>query len=382
MGFFSRVGEIFRGRRSAGLSRARRLEALGQLEEATALYVEHGEAPQAARVLALRADAAIDPERKRLLLSQAAGFASGAQLRDLEAKRARLTLELCAAGKYAPGRAELLDVAQRLERVGESALAAEVYARVGDRDAEARMLVEAGAIDRLEAVLDSEHARERAERERAALHARVRDLVLAGARREAVALGASVRKEDPRIAELLAGIEQKRPALPRVALVFDGERLDVIFGREVIIGRAEATLVIASPAISRAHLELRRGAAGPEAVDRGSRNGTFVSGARLDAPLRVGDGVVLELGGEVRLELSPWHDGVRIAYASGVVHAALGPLALEGWTLDATEDGWLELVASTPAVLDGLAVQGTVQLLNGDRVRQSIDGAVVLEVVG
>lgn len=259
MGFFSRVGEIFAGRRRAGLSRARRLEALGNLEEATVLYLELGEAAEAARVIALRASAALDPEKKRVLLSQAAGLATGPALREIEATRARLTLELSAAGKYDPGRGELLEVAQRLERVGEHELAAEVYARVGDRDAQARMLVEAGAIDRLEAVLDSEHARERAERERAALHARVRDLALAGARREALALGLEARPHDPMIADVLRGVEARRPVLPRVRLVVEGERLDVVFGREVSVGRAEAALSIASPALSRSHLALRRG---------------------------------------------------------------------------------------------------------------------------
>ncbi|MCC6899244.1 MAG: FHA domain-containing protein [Polyangiaceae bacterium] len=381
MGFFSRVGEIFAGRRRAGLSRARRLEALGNLEEATVLDLELGEAAEAARVIALRASAALDPEKKRVLLSQAAGLATGPALREIEATRARLTLELSAAGKYDPGRGELLEVAQRLERVGEHELAAEVYARVGDRDAQARMLVEAGAIDRLEAVLDSEHARERAERERAALHARVRDLALAGARREALALGLEARPHDPMIADVLRGVEARRPVLPRVRLVVEGERLDVVFGREVSVGRAEAALSIASPALSRSHLALRRGTLGPEAVDLGSRNGTFVAGARLDAPLRVGEGVVLELGGEVRLELAPWRGGLRASWAAGVVHAPLGPLELDGWTVDVSDDGWLVLSARSPAVLDELAVQGEIQLLTGDRLRRSPGGAVVLEVV-
>mgnify|MGYP006333704925 CR=1 FL=1 len=214
MGFFARVGEIFVGRRRAALSHARRLEAMGGLEEATALYAEHGEPADAARLLALRADAVLDPERKRLLLSQAASFASGERLREIEAKRARLTLELAAAGSYSPSRFELGEIAARLEGVGEAVLAAEVYAFAGDRDAEARMLVEAGAIDRLETVLDSEQARERAERAQRTLHARVRDLLLSGARREALALGRDARGGDPAVAQ----IRERADTLRRLAV--------------------------------------------------------------------------------------------------------------------------------------------------------------------
>lgn len=382
MGFFSRVGEIFAGRRRAGLARARRLEAMGSLDEATALYVELGERSEAARVLVLRADAAVDSERRRLLLGQARAFAEGEQARAIEAKLARLTLELAKSGAYRPSHAELREMASRLEQVGESALAAEVYAQVGDREAEARMLVEAGAIDRLEAVLDSENARERAERERSALHARVRDLCLAGARRKARALGEELRERDARVGDLLRDVEARRPSLPRVVLELSGERMDVLFGAEVTLGRAEASLLIASPAVSRTHLAIRPSPDGPEAVDLGSRNGTMLSGARLDAAVGVGEGITLALGGEVRVELSPWRGGgVRIAYASETVYAPLGALELDGWKLSAADDGWLELEASAPAYLDGLLVQGAVQLIRGDCLRRTADGPVALEVV-
>ncbi len=355
---------------------------MGGLEEATALYAEHGEPADAARLLALRADAVLDPERKRLLLSQAASFASGERLREIEAKRARLTLELAAAGSYSPSRFELGEIAARLEGVGEAVLAAEVYAFAGDRDAEARMLVEAGAIDRLETVLDSEQARERAERAQRTLHARVRDLLLSGARREALALGRDARGGDPAVAHLLAQVEARRPALPRVGLVVDGERLDVLFGQELTIGRAEASLVIASPALSRKHLSLCRGAEGIEIADLGSRNGTFLAGARLAAPLKLGSGLALELGGEVPIVLQPWRDGVRIETPAGAVHAPLGGLDLEGWMLTSSADGFIELEARTAAVLDGLTVHGAIQLVTGDRLRRIPDGAVALEVLG
>ncbi len=98
--------------------------------------------------------------------------------------------------------------------------------------------------------------------------------------------------------------------------------------------------------------------------------------------MRVGAGLELALGGEVRVELTPWRNGgVRIAYASELVHAPLGALELDGWTLSAAEDGWLELALAAPAVLDALAVHGVIQLLRGDRLRRSADGPVLLEVV-
>jgi hypothetical protein len=63
------------------------------------------------------------------------------------------------------------------------------------------------------------------------------------------------------------------------------------------------------------------------------------------------------------------------------VVAPLGRLELDGWSLRAAGDGWLELEATSPAFLGGLAVNGTLELLRGDELRRELGGPVVLEVL-
>ena len=109
-------------------------------------------------------------------------------------------------------------------------------------------------------------------------------------------------------------LEAKRASGPRADLVIDGQRLELCFGDSVVVGRAEAGINVGSPSVSREHLMIRRGARGPEVVDLGSRNGTTLSGARLDAPVSVGEKLELLLGGEVTLVIEPWQAGVRLQF--------------------------------------------------------------------
>ncbi|MBK7580996.1 MAG: FHA domain-containing protein [Myxococcales bacterium] len=382
MGFFSRVGAIFGGGKRSRLARARRLEAIGSLEDATAAYLDLGERDAAAQVLVVRAEAAVDNEKRRLLLAQAAGLAEGARAREIERKRASLVLELKRSGAYAPTRVELEEMAGRLERAGEATLAAEVYGLIGDREGETRMLVEAGAIERLEQVLDSEQTRVRAEREVGQLHARVHDLWLSGARRAAMAAGASARESDRRIDDLLREIEHRRVMAPRLTLSLAGERTELLFGDEISVGRADATLVIASPALSRTHLMIRRTPRGPQVLDLDSKNGTFLSGVRLGAPLPVNAPLELSLGGEVSLELRPWNTaGVCLSHGTSPLFAPLGPFELGGWSITPGADGWLSLDLTSPAFLAGLSVIGRIELLIGDRLSRAPAGPVELEVL-
>jgi len=381
MGLFSRALELMGVGRAGARERARREEARGNLEEATALWIEADAPEQAVRVLLVRADAALDLERRRLFLGQAAGLASGELSREVERRRARLLLEAAERGA-APPRSELSEQAARLEAVGEPSLAAELHALAGDKESEARALVEAGAIERLEAVLEAESARERAERQRTSLSARIADLDRSGSRRQALALCRAAEAEDSALAARRRELEQRRALGPRLDLGLEGERLQVVFGDELSVGRSDASVLVASPAVSRTHLVLRRGDAGPVAVDLGSRNGTLLAGVRLAAPIAVGSGLRLELGGEVPLEVLPWREtGVRVRVGSEEVCAPLGALEVRGFRLALGADAWLELSSPEPFELGELTVRGSIELLRGDRVRRGTDSPLVLEVV-
>src|SRR4051794_36761945 len=83
-----------------------------------------------------------------------------------------------------------------------------------------------------------------------------------------------------------------------------GERVELI-GR-LVLGRSGADLVIDDPDVSRRHAAIRPLADGIEVEDLGSRNGTFVDGARVNGVVVVdASGTQLQLGDtviEVELE--------------------------------------------------------------------------------
>ncbi|MFO0566536.1 MAG: FHA domain-containing protein [Polyangiaceae bacterium] len=366
MGLFSRALELMGVGRAGARERARREEARGNLEEATALWIEADAPEQAVRVLLVRADAALDLERRRLFLGQAAGLASGELSREVERRRARLLLEAAERGA-APPRSELSEQAARLEAVGEPSLAAELHALAGDKESEARALVEAGAIERLEAVLEAEGARERAERQRTSLSARIADLDRSGSRRQALALCRAAEAEDSALAARRRELEQRRALGPRLDLGLEGERLQVVFGDELSVGRSDASVLVASPAVSRTHLVLRRGDAGPVAVDLGSRNGTLLAGVRLAAPIAVGAGLRLELGGEVPWEVlalaRDWCAGVRVGseeVCAPSVHSRPGGFA---WRWEPTRLPRALLESGAVRASGSFTVRGSIELL-------------------
>jgi hypothetical protein len=380
VGVRSALSRLFSGR--TGDRRARRLEASGRLEEATALYLDAGQKGEAARLFLLRAEAAPDPLERLRLLGQARSLAEGEQRDDAARRRARLSLELVKAGKLVLVAHELAELAKELEGLGEPAAAAEAYARAGDVDGQARALVGAGAIEKLEQVLGAEQERVRKARDKDERERRVRDLELAGKRREALSLARRDAGADERLAALAAEIEARRVLGPRVRLEIDGETSVVLFGERVLVGRAGADLVVASPSVSREHLSIRRGSRGPEVIDEGSRNGTLLGGARIDVPVAVGSGVELMLGGDVPLRVAPWSSGVRIDVAGETLHAPLGALQVGSFELALGDDRWLELVAAAePALLGGLRVEREIELCRGDEIRESAGGPARIRVI-
>jgi len=380
MGLFTRARSIFLGRRRAALASARRAEALGQLSEATALYLDAEAPDQAARLFALRADAAMSASERYLLLGQALSFARGEQSVEIERRRARLALELVRSGELQQTQDELRQLAAQLARLSEPSLAADVYALVGDAEEQARMLVEAGAIERLESVLDAEQDRARAQRERVELGSNLRDLMASGRRREGLELSVSAN-DDPSVADLVRRVRDSRVLGARVSLELEGNPLTVVFGNPVTLGRSNASIVIASPAVSREHLAFGRSAEGPRVEDLGSSNGTLLRGVRLDAPLTVTARVELMLGGDVPVAIEPWGDGGVVVECAGErLHLPLGPFVVGQWQLRPGADEWLELAAHGPACLSGLRVHGTIQLCRGDELRVDMDSPVRLRV--
>ena len=106
----------------------------------------------------------------------------------------------------------------------------------------------------------------------------------------------------------------------------------VALGADVTLGRADATIALASRAVSRKHLRVFRGPSGaPFVEDLETRNGTFLAGARVTQPLPVGDGVTVDLGNEVRCTVERAGAGVVIEVAGTRYDAPLGPLAVGDW---------------------------------------------------
>jgi pSer/pThr/pTyr-binding forkhead associated (FHA) protein len=105
-----------------------------------------------------------------------------------------------------------------------------------------------------------------------------------------------------------------------------------VLGDDVSIGRGDASIVIASRAVSRRHLRVYRAPGGALMVeDLGGRNGTLLAGARLAGAVPVGYGLTLQLGGEVKCVVEPSDSGVMLDVAGVRYEAPLGPLAVGDW---------------------------------------------------
>ena len=367
------------------LREARRLEAAGRLEEATALFLEAGARADAARLYELRAESTGGALDRCRLLAQAADAAEGDERQRLRVRRAALLLDLVSERQYQVTRGELRELACELESFGEPTLAAQAFDLAGDVEGQTRALVQAGAVERLEEVLDAEQRRERSERRRLSAEREIQDLHRAGRRREALAF-----RDVPEVAGLEAvsavfrEIELRKLVGPTVRLRVAGKSLEVALGSDVTIGRSDTSIVVQTPALSRSHLCVRCGPRGPEALDLGSSNGTTLSGARLEIPVVVPESGRLDLllGGEVPVGIERWETGVSLDVAGRPVHAPLGVWRLGGWRLEVAPDGWLDLtVVEGELFLHDLRVGARVQLCKGDVLRSIASGPPALEVL-
>lgn len=367
--------------------RGARLEAEGRLEEAYEAYVSAGQLEHAVRVLLARAESEPDPRRRLALLQVAASRApEGSQSsRDARRRAASLRLDLARSARATAMTSELLDLARQLEQLEMMKEAAEAYGLAGDPDNQSRVLVASGSIEALEDLLEFQREDRARRREREVAWKEIRDLDAIGKRLACLARceqWLARCPDDEAIATFARGVESRVVRSGEVTLLLEGERVDLVVDHPLTIGRTDASIDLPSPALSRRHLQVRR--AGDQVVveDLGSRNGTWIAGARIDGALPVASGLDLKLGGQVPLRLEPWRDGVKLLLTGRAVVAPLGPLRVGGFSILRTEAGVLQLCASDgPPVLNGLTAEAAIDLAYGDKVSATRSGPIVVEVV-
>jgi hypothetical protein len=389
VGFFDRLWSKSK-REGRQASRARELEAEGDLAAAASLFTEAGLGDEAARVLLLRADAEHVVEKRIAFCALAAERAETPELR----LRARARKALCSFDTIRRSGAsflesEVLAIARELEDAGELEKAADAYALGSDAEGEVRALTAAGAIDRLEDRLHAAEAGARSDREQEQRLRRVLDLDRTAERRAAL-LAARLspgQPDDPRVLDAARAIRARLLLGPVVELEVDGVRVRYALGDEVTIGRGDATIVIASRAVSRRHIRVARGPTGAFVEDLETRNGTTLAGARVGGRIAVGDGVRVELGGEVPCTVTPGEPGagVVIEVAGARYVAPLGPLFVLGWRIasEVTGDESFVVLASEGAsrpLLDEFELASRVELCHGDELRAVRGGPVRLRV--
>src|SRR5690606_38989652 len=151
---------------------------------------------------------------------------------------------------------------------GEPRLAADAHGFAGDIEAQTAALVQAGAIDSLEAVFDADQARARAERQRRATADRVFDLEQIGARRPALALAREKPNvQSPKLAELARRIVERRLGDCSFQVELHGQVLGFVLGSRVTLGRSGSSINVPAPAVSRLHLALEVRDGEPVLVD-------------------------------------------------------------------------------------------------------------------
>lgn len=381
--WWTRLERLWRPGASVSVERAKHAEAAGDLELATRLYIEAGAHDGASRVLAARANSARTSAERLALLSLALEYCSEQQEVQLRGEHARLRLELCQARELYLTRSELTRLGRELSESGEHQLAADAFGLAGDLEAQTAALVEAGAIERLEAVFDADESRQRLERDRELTARNAVDLERLGRRRAVLAVAADQPDDGASLlAELAHRIKLRRVTGPVVRLELAGERRQFVLGEEVALGRANAAIVVPSPAVSRRHLELCRKDGVPVLVDV-SKNGTTLRGIPLSGSVPLQSRIDLVLGGEVPLSIAP-HEayGLELSILKETFCVPLGDLSSSVGSFRCGADDWVELVPSERGVyLNSVHVLDRVQLCAGDELRPARDADTLVRVL-
>jgi hypothetical protein len=391
VGFFDRFVPKSKseGRRA---KEARAKELSGDLAEAVDLYQEAGLPDEAARVLLLRADAEPSAEKRIALFSLAAYTATGEELKKkARGRKALVAFDVLRARGGSFMKSEVLAVARELEEAGELEPAADAFALAGDTEAEVRVLTAAGAIERLEDRLRVSESTARTERDLEITLRKISDLDRTAERRAALELAMNALRthEDERIADAARAIRARLTRGPVVDLEIDGALARYALGAEVTLGRGDATIVLGSRAVSRRHLRVRRKGNDAIVEDLETRNGTTLAGARISGPITVGQGLCLELGGEVPFEIEPVGGGAFSIEIAGLSYLCpLGPLRVGAWTVDhelSRDESYVVLKTEGGAgpscpFLGDFQLSPRVELCAGDEIRGSRGGPVRLRV--
>lgn len=368
---------------SALVERAKHAEAAGDLELATRLYIEAGASDDAGRVLGARAQSALTAADRLRLLSLALEHGSEARRAELCRAQLSLKLELCQSRELYLTRSELVRLGKDLSELGEPQLAADAFGLAGDLEAQTAALVEAGAIERLEAVFDADENRQRLERDREQTSRNAVDLERLGRRRAVLAVAADQPDDSASsLGELAHRIKATRITGPVLRLELAGERRQFVLGDRVTLGRANAAIVVASPAVSRRHLELRREDGVPTLVDV-SKNGTTLRGIPLAGSVPVQSRLEVVLGGEVVVSVEP-HDqyGLELGISKETFWVPLAELTSSVGSFRCGADDWIELWPPARGVyLNSVQVLERIQLCAGDELRIARDADAAVRVL-
>ncbi len=373
---------------------ARSLEDRGDFAAASLEYEREGLHDEALRVLLVAADADPDPAGRVRTLARALRLAGqlGDPPHELRARYARARLDVLRPSH--PGASsvwELSSLARELEDLEDFEAAAEAYGLAGDRGGQVRLLTAAGKIEELERILASENERTRSGRIRTQFFADFTALTSGGQRVEALRRArafADLNPSDDEVIAQLRSLQERLPRPPSVLLEVDGVRARYVLGQEVSLGRSGATIDLPSPVLSRQHLLFHARDGVPTVEDLATRNGTFLAGARLAAPLQVRSLLSLALGGEVSCEVEPWGDaGLQLRLGGELYRLPLAPRAPVGpWILEAAQgDEGLRLLVPPGAplpILNGSFSAGDgLDLSFGDVLHRERGGEPVLRVL-
>lgn len=395
MGVFDRIRGV--GPDGYRAKAAERLELAGDLAGAVRAFIDAELPDEAARVLLLRADAEPAVDRRMAFCVQAAKVAKDPKIQKKATARKALIRYDLVRSKPTAMRSEILAAAKELEEADENEVAAEAYRSVSDGEGEIRALTAAGLIDRLEEKLRVSQASATSVNRFTIAQKRIADLDRTAERRSALELaaatladGATDGQDDAtdRIEMAARAIRAKLVRGPIVELKVEKEVRRYALGAVVTVGRGDATISAATRALSRIHLKIFRSDGAVMVEDAGTRNGTFLAGARLTSAIPVATGLALKLGGEVPCQIRPGREGVRVDLGGMAYFAPLGPIffgdmrvELDGKGGDEASFVVLRSSHERPAFLQEFQLAPVVELAVGDAPSDARNGAPLFTVL-
>ncbi len=385
---------------SADFRRAIAAEAAGDYAEAARGYALSGSRIKVAEMHFLRAQAAPSAEGKLTELRASTRWvdaegrrhgAAGEEARALRRKIAGALFDWAreSAVRGEVERAAVKEAAQLFDGAQDSANAGECYEYLGDTAAAADAYERAGAIDRMEQILERT---ESLRRSRADLSECYRTFQLhwsSGERDRALEVISAFLDEAANSADIAAEVQGIRAevALLTPKILSYGKVLLRASGREILyVGNGTVTLgrepicalTLRDVGISRTHLELSLSASPPQVRELGSKNGSQLNGLPLvgEAPLPERGTVSLGEHCEIAFERqgSCWMLTVTRGLDRGLTaRISSSSLDLIGGLKLHFERGRPILSAADgkQILLNGVRAAGSVQLISGDVIERA-----------